>query len=246
MVAPDVEKELVRLYREEPGNLDKLERELRDLRTKASATRREASTAALKRGMAEQSKELRRELEKIKKQEAKMRETEEKLQQLADMGDEKSVIEFFEKQGMSRDDLRRALTGDPRGALQGIQMPQVDVDEKAVEFADSLYRVVKGEEEVVEYGPPPPPPKTITQPDFWQREPTQDDPHVVVTIKLPKLDSAKEADLDVAPKHIHFKAPIDYKEAYMLSVPLKRRVRADEATASWKAKRHELQVTIPC
>lgn len=284
---------LVALHKEDPSKLDQLERELKEMRLQAERAKAAAATegasssaaaaatptASVLRGRLKTGEgTLRDELGSLEKHKEELREQERRLEQLAACGDERSLLEFFAEQGMTPEDMQRAMSGDAEAALADVvDRKPADAHaqraEGVVQLAETLQRVVKGEEvddkpavgRVEHRGPPEPPKddaptagppappkpprKVIVQPAVAQRQPTASDPALIVTISLPELASAAEAKLDIAESTIRLSAPLpragETDREYMVNVPLKRRVDAKRAVARWKAKRHDLVITLP-
>lgn len=256
--ADPLKASLVKLYRDEPAQFAKMESELAALKASALKAKEKAqasSSQKMKSTIKANESALRHELESLKAHQSSLQAQAKKLQQLTSAGDEASIIRFFKEQGMSPDDLRRALTGDAAGAIQDLSTRQPKEEnakaDQALELADNLSRALGGqevaapEEPTLHYGPENKPQPQIVQPDVWQRQPTPSDQRLIVTVCLPKLESAKEAELDIAYKHIRLTAKIDDSQQYMLSIPLRKRIQPNEAKAKWSRKTRQLEIALP-
>lgn len=256
--ADPLKASLLKLYRDDPAQFAKMENGLAALKASALQAKKKteaSSSQKIKSAIDAKESALRQELESLKAHQASIRAQEEKLQQLTSAGDEASIIRFFEEQGMSPDELRRALTGDAAGAIEDLSTRQPKEDkaqaDQALELADNLSRVLGGqevaapEEPTLHYGPENKPQPHVVQPDVWQRQPTPSDQRLIVTVCLPKLENAKEAELDIACKHLRLTARIDDGHQYMLSIPLKKRIQPNEAKAKWSRKARQLEIALP-
>ena len=178
------------------------------------------------------------------------------LDQLQSCGDEKSLLEFFQRQGLSEDELRRGLGGDASGLVNDMtekhRKDNAEKDQRTqdvCDVADQLSRVLKGDEVEVEAPVAPPKPKPtpplVMQPDCAQQ---RADESLVVTVTLPGC-SSRDAKLDVSETHLRLYAPAPPQNGrareYRLNAPLSRRVRSEEARAKWSKKLSALVVTIP-
>ena len=187
--------------------------------------------------------------------EAQMRQ----LDQLQSCGDEKSLLEFFQRQGLSEDQLRRGLGGDASGLVNDMTEKHRKDNEAAdqrtqdvCDVADQLSRVLKGDQVEVEAPaeppkpkpPPAPTPPLVMQPDCAQK---RADDSLVVTVTLPGC-SSRDAKLDVSETHLRLYAPAPPQNGrareYRLNAPLSRRVRSEEARAKWSKKLSALVVTM--
>ena len=182
------------------------------------------------------------------------------LDQLQSCGDEQSLLEIFQRQGLSEDQLRRGLGGDASGLVNDMtekhRQDNAEKDQRTqdvCDVADQLSRVLKGDTVEVEapVEPPKPPspqkpkPPLVLQPDCAQQ---RADESLVVTVTLPGC-SSRDAKLDVSETHLRLYAPAPPQNGrareYRLNAPLSRRVRSEEARAKWSKKLSALVVTIP-
>jgi len=249
--AKKLDSELLRMYRDDPKQLDELETSLKGLIHKVEDSK--------KKPVIDSKREtLEKELKKMEEMRESLKKDERRLEELRSCGDEKSLLQFFEEQGLSKEQIQRGLMGDTQcvlGHQKVVTSEEAEKSLKYVEDLDNLMHPEKAKKENIaaktqtKQAVAPPPKKKeydVLQPDFFQRKPTQKDPAIVITVCLPKLEGGiSDVDLDVSDTHLRLRAPIPGDKEYMLSVPLSRTVLPDEVKAKWKAKQHELIVTLP-
>lgn len=242
-------RKLLAMHREDPAKLTAMENEIKALKARALEAKEANKPSTLKDCVVAQDAALRKELESLRAQRAALQAQEARLTQLTSVGDEAAIVQFFEEQGMSRDDIRRAACGDADAKIAALRQPAVESEEarRALALAEKLGGVLTGEDCKDEVVVPvvEPPQRVVVQPDVWQRQPTATDMRLIVTVCLPKLASAKEAELDIAEKQLRLSARIDDSEYYMISLPLGKRVQPQRAKASWSAKKRQLEVALP-
>ena len=203
---------------------------------------------------------MKNDMKKMQEESQRIEEQMRQLDQLQSCGDEKSLLEFFQRQGLSEDQLRRGLGGDASGLVNDMtekhRKDNAEKDQRTqdvCDVADQLSRVLKGDQVTVEapVEPPKPPspqkptPPLVMQPDCAQQ---RADDALVVTVTLPGC-SSRDAKLDVSETHLRLYAPAPSEHGrareYRLNAPLSRRVRSEEARAKWSKKLSALVVTIP-
>ena len=203
---------------------------------------------------------MKNDMKKMQEESQRIEEQMRQLDQLQSCGDEKSLLEFFQRQGLSEDQLRRGLGGDASGLVNDMtekhrkdNAAQDQRTQNVCDVADQLSRVLKGDQVTVEapVEPPKPPspqkpkPPLVMQPDCAQQ---RRDESLVVTVTLPGC-SSRDAKLDVSETHLRLYAPAPPQNGrareYRLNAPLSRRVRSEEARAKWSKKLSALVVTIP-
>ena len=203
---------------------------------------------------------MKNDMKKMQDEQRAIEEQMRQLDQLQSCGDEKSLLEFFQRQGLSEDQLRRGLGGDASGLVN--DMTEKHRKENAAadrrtqdvcDVADQLSRVLKGDHVEVAAPaeppkpkpPPAPTPPLVMQPDCAQK---RSDDSLVVTVTLPGC-SSRDTKLDVSETHLRLYAPAPSENGrareYRLNAPLSRRVRSEEARAKWSKKLSALVVTIP-
>ena len=263
-------KKLQELHAKDPQALDQMEAEVKatrirleeakKLREAASKPGGERAAASIQDNIRSRRKEMKNDMAKMQEESQRIEEQMRQLDQLQSCGDEKSLLEFFQRQGLSEDQLRRGLGGDASGLVN--DMTEKHREENAAadrrtqdvcDVADQLSRVLKGDHVAVEapVEPPKPPspqrpkPPLVMQPDCAQQ---RCDESLVVTVTLPGC-SSRDAKLDVSETHLRLYAPAPSLNGrvreYRLNAPLSRRVRAEEARAKWSKKLSALVVTIP-
>ena len=203
---------------------------------------------------------MKNDMKKMQEESQRIEEQMRQLDQLQSCGDEKSLLEFFQRQGLSEDQLRRGLGGDASGLVNDMTEKHRQENDAAdrrtqnvCDVADQLSRVLKGDPVEIEapVEPPKPPspqkpkPPLVMQPDCAQQ---RCDESLVVTVTLPGC-SSRDAKLDVSETHLRLYAPAPSEHGrareYRLNAPLSRRVRSEEARAKWSKKLSALVVTIP-
>ena len=263
-------KKLQELHAKDPQALDQMEAEVKatrirleeakKLREAASKPGGERAAASIQDNIKHRRREMKNDMKKMQEESQKIEEQMRQLDQLQSCGDEKSLLEFFQRQGLSEDQLRRGLGGDASGLVN--DMTEKHREENAAadqrtqnvcDVADQLSRVLKGDQVTVEapVEPPKPPspqkpkPPLVMQPDCAQQ---RADDALVVTVTLPGC-SSRDAKLDVSETHLRLYAPAPPQNGrareYRLNAPLSRRVRSEEARAKWSKKLSALVVTIP-
>lgn len=264
-------KKLRELHRTDPQALDQMEAEVKATRIRLEEAKRlreaaskpggERAAASIQDSIKSRRKEMKADMAKMQDEQRAIEEQMRQLDQLQSCGDEKSLLEFFQKQGLSEDQLRRGLGGDASGLVN--DMTEKHRKENAAadrrtqdvcDVADQLSRVLKGDQVEVAapveppQKPPPPPaptPPLVMQPDCAQK---RSDDSLVVTVTLPGC-SSRDAKLDVSETHLRLYAPAPSQNGrareYRLNAPLSRRVRSEEARAKWSKKLSALVVTIP-
>lgn len=269
-------KKLRDMHKKDPEALDQMEREVKATRRRLEEVKRlrdaaqqpgpsgDAAAASIAGNIQTKRKAMKSDIRKMRDQQADIEQQMRQLDQLQSCGDEKSLLEFFQKQGLTEEQLRRGLGGDATGLVDDLSaehtLRHADDDKKTqqvCDVADQLSRVLRGEDApppaVVEEAPsPPPPPKPLpllmVQPDCSQKRPTATDASLVVTVTLPGC-RARDAKLDVSETHLRLYAPAPALNGrareYRLNAPLARRVRSEEAHAKWNKKASALVVTIP-
>ena len=274
--APPVKKDLTtkklqELHRKDPKALDQMEAEVKatrmrleeakKLREAASKPGGERAAASIQDNIRNRRKEMKNDMAKMQDEQRAIEEQMRQLDQLQSCGDEKSLLEFFQRQGLSEEQLRRGLGGDASGLVN--DMTEKHRKENAAadrrtqdvcDVADQLSRVLKGDQVEVAapveppQKPPPPPaptPPLVMQPDCAQK---RADDSLVVTVTSPGC-SSRDTKLDVSETHLRLYAPAPPQNGrareYRLNAPLSRRVRSEEARAKWSKKLSALVVTIP-
>ena len=265
------------MYKTEPEKIDELERSVKDMRAKLEEAKRlrdmgpaegaPATAAGIKKVVGEQTTALGDQLESLREQQAAIEAQADALKQLENCGDHASLVEFFEKQGLSHEQLQRGLAGDADAMFAELhekERSKQSADEAkandALKVAEQLQSVLSGGElpEVpappADDPPPVEPPKApeapeILMPDVFQRQPTATDKTLVVTVSLPGVKKGS-TKLDISESQIRLFAPApprpDGRAAeYRLNAKLARRVLSDQAKAKWKSKAEQLVVTIP-
>ena len=263
-------KKLQELHAKDPQALDQMEAEVKatrmrleeakKLREAASKPGGERAAASIQDNIKHRRKEMKNDMKKMQDEQRAIEEQMRQLDQLQSCGDEKSLLEFFQRQGLSEDQLRRGLGGDASGLVNDMtekhRKDNAEKDQRTqnvCDVADQLSRVLKGDKVAVEapVEPPKPPspqkpkPPLVMQPDCAQQ---RRDESLVVTVTLPGC-SSRDAKLDVSETHLRLYAPAPPQNGrareYRLNAPLSRRVRAEEARAKWSKKLSALVVTIP-
>ena len=234
--------------------------EAKKLREAASKPGGEKAAASIQENIKHRRKEMKNDMKKMQDEQRAIEEQMRQLDQLQSCGDEKSLLEFFQRQGLSEDQLRRGLGGDASGLVNDMtekhRKDNAEKDQRTqnvCDVADQLSRVLKGDKVAVEapVEPPKPPspqkpkPPLVMQPDCAQQ---RRDESLVVTVTLPGC-SSRDAKLDVSETHLRLYAPAPPQNGrareYRLNAPLSRRVRSEEARAKWSKKLSALVVTIP-
>ena len=263
-------KKLQELHRKDPQALDQMEAEVKatrmrleeakKLREAASKPGGERAAASIQDNIQSRRREMKNDMKKMQKESEAIEEQMRQLEQLQSCGDEKSLLEFFQRQGLSEDQLRRGLGGDASGLVNDMtekhRKDNAEKDQRTqdvCDVADQLSRVLKGDHVEVEAPveppkpkpPPAPTPPLVMQPDCAQQ---RRDESLVVTVTLPGC-SSRDAKLDVSETHLRLYAPAPSEHGrareYRLNAPLSRRVRSEEARAKWSKKLSALVVTIP-
>ena len=263
-------KKLQELHRKDPQALDQMEAEVKatrirleeakKLREAASKPGGEKAAASIQDNIRNRRKEMKNDMKKMQDEQRAIEEQMRQLDQLQSCGDEKSLLEFFQRQGLSEDQLRRGLGGDASGLVDDMtekhRQENAAADQRTqdvCDVADQLSRVLKGDQVAVEapVEPPKPPspqkpkPPLVMQPDCAQQ---RRDESLVVTVTLPGC-SSRDAKLDVSETHLRLYAPAPSEHGrtreYRLNAPLSRSVRSEEARAKWSKKLSALVVTIP-
>ncbi len=263
-------KKLQDLHREDPRALDQMEAEVKAtrirleeakrLREAASKPRGEKAAASIQDNIKSRRKEMKADMAKMQDEQRAIEAQMRQLDQLQSCGDEKSLLEFFQRQGLSEDQLRRGLGGDASGLVSDLSEKHREANaasdartQDVCEVADQLSRVLKGDQVEVEAPaeapkpkpPPAPTPPLVVQPACAQPRCAES---LVVTVSLPGC-SSRDAKLDVSETHLRLYAPAPSEHGrareYRLNAPLSRRVRAEEARAKWSKKLSALVVTIP-
>ena len=261
---------LQELHRKDPKALDQMEAEVKATRIRLEEAKRlreaaakpggEKAAASIQDNIRSRRKEMKNDMKKMQDEQRAIEEQMRQLDQLQSCGDEKSLLEFFQRQGLSEDQLRRGLGGDASGLVNDMTEKHRQDNEAAdqrtknvCDVADQLSRVLKGDQVTVEAPvepPKPPPPQKpkpplVMQPDCAQQ---RCDESLVVTVTLPGC-SSRDAKLDVSETHLRLYAPAPSENGrareYRLNAPLSRRVRSEEARAKWSKKLSALVVTIP-
>ena len=263
-------KKLQELHAKDPKALDQMEAEVKatrmrleeakKLREAASKPGGEKAAASIQDNIKHRRREMKNDMKKMQDEQRAIEEQMRQLDQLQSCGDEKSLLEFFQRQGLSEDQLRRGLGGDASGLVDDMtekhRKDNAEKDQRTqdvCDVADQLSRVLKGDQVTVEapVEPPKPPspqkpkPPLVMQPDCAQQ---RADDALVVTVTLPGC-SSRDAKLDVSETHLRLYAPAPSEHGrareYRLNAPLSRRVRSEEARAKWSKKLSALVVTIP-
>ena len=263
-------KKLQELHAKDPKALDQMEAEVKatrmrleeakKLREAASKPGGERAAASIQDNIRNRRKEMKNDMKKMQDEQRAIEEQMRQLDQLQSCGDEKSLLEFFQRQGLSEDQLRRGLGGDASGLVNDMtekhRKDNAAADQRTqnvCDVADQLSRVLKGDPVAVEAPveppkptpPPPPTPPLVMQPDCAQQ---RADDSLVVSVTLPGC-SSRDAKLDVSETHLRLYAPAPPQNGrareYRLNAPLSRRVRSEEARAKWSKKLSALVVTIP-
>ena len=264
-------KKLQELHRQDPQALDQMEAEVKATRIRLEEAKRlreaaskpggERAAASIQDNIKSRRKEMKDDMKKMQDEQRAIEEQMRQLDQLQSCGDEKSLLEFFQRQGLSEDQLRRGLGGDASGLVNDMtekhRKENAEADQRTqnvCDVADQLSRVLKGDQVEVEAPveppkpkpPPAPTPPLVMQPDCAQK---RADDALVVTVTLPGC-SSRDAKLDVSETHLRLYAPAPPSEngrarEYRLNAPLSRRVRSEEARAKWSKKLSALVVTIP-
>ena len=263
-------KKLQELHRKDPKALDQMEAEVKATRMRLEEAKRlreaaskpggERAAASIQDNIRSRRKEMKNDMKKMQDEQRAIEEQMRQLDQLQSCGDEKSLLEFFQRQGLSEDQLRRGLGGDASGLVNDMTEKHRKDNEEAdrrtqdvCDVADQLSRVLKGDQVEVEAPveppkpkpPPAPTPPLVMQPDCAQK---RADDSLVVTVTLPGC-SSRDAKLDVSETHLRLYAPAPSENGrareYRLNAPLSRRVRSEEARAKWSKKLSALVVTIP-
>ena len=243
---------LLKLARDDPNKLDELEASVQTLIKKAEEHKKNPTKSAIE----SRAESLQKQLKDLEDMQKSLRDDEERLKQLTCAGDERSILNFFEEKGLSEDQIRQGLSGDVDGALANVanQISLDDNVESTLALADNLSATLNSDKEHMKDIPPlaepkqmPPKKKLVLQPDFFQRKPTSQDPNIVVTIMLPKINDPSTVDLDVDDGHLRLRAPIPDSQdsSYMLNIPLSRPVLPSGTAAKWKPKQSSLVVTLP-
>ena len=263
-------KKLQELHQKDPKALDQMEAEVKATRMRLEEAKRlreaaskpggEKAAASIQDNIQSRRREMKNDMKKMQDEQRAIEEQMRQLDQLQSCGDEKSLLEFFQRQGLSEDQLRRGLGGDASGLVNDMtekhRKDNAEKDQRTqnvCDVADQLSRVLKGDKVAVEapVEPPKPPspqkpkPPLVMQPDCAQQ---RRDESLVVTVTLPGC-SSRDAKLDVSETHLRLYAPAPPQNGrareYRLNAPLSRRVRAEEARAKWSKKLSALVVTIP-
>ena len=263
-------KKLQELHAKDPQALDQMEAEVKATRIRLEEAKRlreaaskpggEKAAASIQDNIKHRRKEMKNDMKKMQDEQRAIEEQMRQLDQLQSCGDEKSLLEFFQRQGLSEDQLRRGLGGDASGLVNDMtekhRKDNAEKDQRTqdvCDVADQLSRVLKGDQVTVEapVEPPKPPspqkptPPLVMQPDCAQQ---RADDALVVTVTLPGC-SSRDAKLDVSETHLRLYAPAPSEHGrareYRLNAPLSRRVRSEEARAKWSKKLSALVVTIP-
>ena len=263
-------KKLQELHQKDPKALDQMEAEVKATRMRLEEAKRlreaaskpggEKAAASIQDNIQSRRREMKNDMKKMQDEQRAIEEQMRQLDQLQSCGDEKSLLEFFQRQGLSEDQLRRGLGGDASGLVNDMtekhRKDNAEKDQRTqnvCDVADQLSRVLKGDKVAVEapVEPPKPPspqkpkPPLVMQPDCAQQ---RRDESLVVTVTLPGC-SSRDAKLDVSETHLRLYAPAPPQNGrareYRLNAPLSRRVRSEEARAKWSKKLSALVVTIP-
>ena len=155
-------KKLRELHRTDPQALDQMEAEVKatrirleeakKLREAASKPGGERAAASIQDSIKSRRKEMKNDMKKMQDEQRAIEEQMRQLDQLQSCGDEKSLLEFFQKQGLSEDQLRRGLGGDASGLVNDMTEKHRKDNEEAdrrtqnvCDVADQLSRVLKGD-----------------------------------------------------------------------------------------------------
>merc|ERR1712216_852768 len=192
--------------------------EAKKLREAASKPGGEKAAASIQDNIQSRRREMKNDMAKMQDEQRAIEAQMRQLDQLQSCGDEKSLLEFFQRQGLSEDQLRRGLGGDASGLVNDMTEKHRKDNEAAdqrtqnvCDVADQLSRVLKGDQVAVEAPveapkpkpPPAPTPPLVMQPDCAQR---RCDDSLVVTVTLPGC-SSRDAKLDVSETHLRLYAP---------------------------------------
>jgi len=231
-------------------------------------------TGKVANGIKSQADVLKQSMAALDKKKRDMESQMAQLEQLAAAGDGESVMRFFQSQGLTPEDMQRMMGGSEsdthdvlgqaaaKNAREGTYEKESD---SALKFADQLNAAVCGddlpsspEEGLVDLGKeeeeeeeeeqesvvaPLAPTKQIIIPEHMQQ--LGKEGVVIMIVRLPRLESAADVQLDVAPRAFKLRAEIPGEESeYALSLELGSTVDPASSRAKWKKKESSLRIEL--